>query len=144
MRTRSSLVTPALFTLALAFATVGCKKQTYDFDTRSPAHAGQAEVVLTVDKKTGNGKIEFSFEHLAPPERIDKSLRAYVAWAQSDGKDPYKLGVIDYKEKKRSGTLEATFSDDQMKIIVTIEKDPSVDAPVGTRVIESDVVAPKP
>ncbi|PRP90738.1 hypothetical protein ENSA5_61720 [Enhygromyxa salina] len=120
----------------------GCKKQKYEFDTKSPAHAGQAELVLAVDK-TGNGTIKLEFTHLAPPERIDSSFRSYVVWAQSDGKDPHKLGILEYSEKKRTGTLDATFSDDRMKIIVTLEKDTSVNMPVGTRVLEQEVTAPK-
>ncbi len=144
MRSRSSFAAPALLTLSLALAfTVGCKKQTYDFDTKAPAHAGQAELVLKVDK-TGNGEISITLEHLAPPQRIDASLNTYVVWIQSAGKDPHKLGILDYKEKKRVGTLNATYSEDQMKIIVTLEKDSSTDVPTGARVLEQDVIAPQP
>lgn len=135
---------PTVFCAALlCLSLTACKKQRYDFDTKAPAHAGQVEVLLKVDK-TGNGEIELNFEHLAPPERIDGSLQAYVVWIQSAGKDPHKLGVLKYKAKKRTGSLSATFSDDKMKLIVTLEKNPQVDMPTGTRVLEADVVAPKP
>ncbi|EDM75556.1 hypothetical protein PPSIR1_13645 [Plesiocystis pacifica SIR-1] len=130
-------------TSLVLLAAAGCNKQSYKFDTKSPAHAGQGEVVLKVDKKTGNGTIELTVEHLAPPERIDGSMRAYVVWVASAGKDPHKLGVLEYKAKKRAGSLSATFSDDEMQIIVTLEKDPSVDTPTGVRVVEQDVIAPK-
>ena len=135
---------PALAIAALALPLLGaCKKEHYEYETRSPANAGMVEIDMKVDK-TGNGDITLSFEHLAPPEHIDSSLRSYVVWVESGGKDPYKLGVLEYKAKKRSGSLSATYSDDQMKIIVTVEKDPKVDAPVGTRVLEADVIGPKP
>ncbi len=141
MRTLSTPLA-ALSLLALCSLS-GCKKQSYDFETNSPATAGQVEIVMKVDK-TGNGDIKLEFEHLAPPEKVDSSLRAYVVWIESAGKDPHKLGVLKYKAKKRAGSLEATYSDDKMKIIVTLEEDPAVDVPTGTRVLAADVIAPKP
>ncbi|KIG11758.1 hypothetical protein DB30_02553 [Enhygromyxa salina] len=127
--------------MTLPFAS-GCKKQKYDVETTSPANAGQVQIVLSLDK-TGNGKITFAFEHLPPPQRVDDSLKAYVVWGTADGKDPYKIGVLNYNAKKRSGTLEATFADDRLTVLVTLEEDPSVPAPVGARVLEQVVVAPK-
>ncbi|NVB40521.1 hypothetical protein G6O69_21955 [Pseudenhygromyxa sp. WMMC2535] len=132
----------ALALLALP-ALGGCNKQRYELDTKSPANAGRVEIVLTVDK-TGNGDISLTFEHLAPPQHIDESLSAYVVWVESAGKDAHKLGVLRYKPKKRTGELEATYSQDKMKIIVTLEEDTNVDAPTGARVLEAEVVAPKP
>lgn len=120
----------------------GCNKQKYDVETTSPANAGQAQIVLSVDK-TGNGKISLAFEHLAAPERIDPKLKAYVVWGTADGKDPYKIGILDYSAKKRTGSLDATFADDRLTIMVTLEENANVAAPVGVRVLEQVVVAPK-
>ena len=133
---------PLVPCLALLLLAPGCNKAKYNFDTNAPAHAGIADVVLKVDK-TGNGALELNFEHLAPPERIDGALKAYVAWVQPEGKEPYKLGIIKYKAKKRAGSLTATFSDDKFKLLVTLEKDQSVDTPTGTKVLAADLVAPK-
>jgi hypothetical protein len=132
------LLAPLMLALALLPA---CKKK-YDFETKTPATGGVAEVVLEMDD-TGNGEITLEFEFLAPPAEIDGTLKAYVVWTQVAGKDPTKLGVVEYKEKKRSGSLTATYSAKQFKLIVTVEADPSVTAPVGARVLEADVVAPK-
>ncbi|PRQ05977.1 hypothetical protein [Enhygromyxa salina] len=136
-----SLLTATLLILPIV-AVSGCKKQKYDVETTSPANAGQAQLVLSLDK-TGNGKISFNFEHMPPPSRVDASLKAYVVWGTADGKDPFKIGILDYNAKKRSGSLEATFADDRMTILVTMEEDASVNAPIGTRVLEQVVVAPK-
>ena len=136
------LVIATVLALPLMFASSGCNKQKYDVETTSPANAGQAQLVLSVDK-TGNGTITMDFQHLPPPKRIEESLQAYVVWGTSDGKDPYKLGIVEYDEKKRSGSLEATFADDRMTIVVTLEQDPNTNAPIGARVLEQVVVAPK-
>jgi len=134
---------PMLAPLALVLALVpACKKASYDFETNSPATAGMAEIVMKVDK-TGNGAMSLKFEHLAPPKKVDSSLSAYVVWMQVDGKDPAKLGVLEYNAKKRSGSLDATYSAGQMKIIVTLEQDPSTTAPIGARVLDVDVSGPK-
>lgn len=133
----------SMLILSLALAVVpACKKTTYQFETSAPATAGLAEIVMTVDK-TGNGEITFEFEHLAPPKNIDSSLAAYVVWMQIEGKDPAKLGVLEFKDKKRFGSLSATYSAQQMKIIVTVETNPSASAPIGARILEVDVTAPR-
>jgi hypothetical protein len=139
MRLRGSYL---LATILLTVPVVGCKKQTYEVETNSPASAGQGEIVLTLDK-TGNGRITLAFEHLAPPQRVDGTLNAYVVWGTADGKDPYKLGTLVYNPKKRSGTLDATFADDRLTIIMTLQEDQNVAAPTGVRVLEQVVVAPK-
>lgn len=132
------------FVIALSTALLlltGCPRK-YQADTSPPAAAGKAEIVLDRDK-TGNGTIDVSFEHLASPNSIDPSLSAYLVWAQVDGKDPYKLGIVDYKENKRTGKLSATYSEQQFKLFVTVEQDPNTSAPVGAKVLELPVVAPK-
>lgn len=139
MAARASYLLAALLAMPVLS---GCNKQKYDVETTSPANAGQAQIVLSVDK-TGNGKVTLALEHLAPPKRIDSSLKVYVVWGTADGKDPYKIGILDYNEKKRSGSLDATFSDDRLTLMVTLEEDPKVSAPTGTRVLEQVVVAPK-
>jgi len=65
-----------------------------------------------------------------------------VAWIQSAGKDPYKLGVLEYNEKRRSAKLSATYSDDAFTLIITVEADPGVSAPLGARVLDVKVRAP--
>ncbi|PRQ06194.1 hypothetical protein ENSA7_41120 [Enhygromyxa salina] len=130
----------AAFMLAPAIG--GCSQQKYDVDTRPPATAGHAEIVLTADK-TGNGQLSMELEHLPPPQQIDPSLQYYVVWATADGRDPYKLGVLDYDAKDRTGKLDATFSDDRLTLIVTLEKDATVSAPLGARVLEQVVIAPR-
>jgi hypothetical protein len=86
--------------------------------------------------KTGNGTIDLSFEHLAAPKDIDSSLSTYVVWAQINGKDPFKLGVVDYDEDKRTGELSATYSAENFTLMMTVEQDPNVGAPTGVRVLE--------
>ncbi|PRP90737.1 hypothetical protein ENSA5_61710 [Enhygromyxa salina] len=133
----------ALLTLLTLLPLGACSnKRTYEFETSPPANAGEVELALWVDK-TGNGRIKLEFEHLAPPSRIDPSLQSYVVWATSDGRDPYKLGIVVYDAKKRTGSLDATFSNDWLKVIVTLEKDGLVATPTGTRVLEQVIVAPQ-
>ena len=118
-----------------------CKRH-YSLETEAPATAGQADITLERDK-TGNGTIELAFEHLATPKSIDPSLSAYVVWGQVEGKDPFKIGIVEYKEKKRGGKLSATYSEDAFTLTVTVEADPATPAPVGVKVLELPVVAPK-
>ena len=136
---RTQWLTPALLLLPLLG---GCKRQKYEVKTRSPAHAGQAEIVVRADA-TGNGKIDLEFSHLAPPKRVDSSFASYVVWMASNGGTPYKLGVLEYNAKRRTGSLDATFSEDRMRIIVTLERDSAVGLPTGPRVLDMALVVPK-
>ena len=136
MRTLPTL----LLCSALVFA--GACKRNYSLETSAPATAGLAKITLDRDK-TGNGTIDLSFEHLAAPKDIDPSLSGYVVWGQVEGKDPFKIGILEYREKKRTGKLSASYSDDQFMIIVTVEQDPGTPGPTGAKILELPVVAPK-
>lgn len=132
-------IVPLVLSLALLPA---CTKQTkYQFETTPPASAGTAEIRMTA-VEAGNGQVTLQFEHLAPPKKIDPSLTAYVIWTQIGGNNPTKLGVLDYDIKKRSGKLTATYVGTRIKIIVTLEKDPSTPAPTGPRILDVDLAAP--
>ena len=131
----------AALTLTLALLALPACKRNYNVETSAPATAGKAHIVLDRDK-AGNGKISLEFDHLAAPSDIDPSLSAYVVWVQIEGKEPHKLGILDYKEKKRTGKLSATYSDDQFILMMTVEQDPTASAPAGAKVLELPVVAP--
>ncbi len=135
---RSSL---SLALCSLLLVLPACKR-TYKLETSAPAAAGLAKIVVDRDK-TGNGSIDLSFDHLAAPGDIDPEFQAYVVWAQVEGSDAYKLGILEYKEKKRSGSLSATYSANEFTVIMTLEKDPATDVPLGTQVLQQPVVAPK-
>ena len=135
MRTLSIL----LLSSALLF-TAACKRN-YSVETSAPATAGLAHITLDRDK-TGNGTIDLEFEHLAAPKDIDPSLSTYIVWGQVEGKDPFKIGILDYKEKKRTAKLSATYSDDKFTLTVTVETDPSTSAPTGAKILDLPVVAP--
>ena len=66
----------------------------------------------------------------------------YVVWIAVEGKDPYKLGIVNYNEKKRTGKLSASYSDDQFNVSMTVEQDPGASAPAGVKVLDIPVVAP--
>ena len=131
----------AALSLTLSLLLLPACKRNYNVETNAPATAGKAHIVLDRDK-AGNGKIDLEFDHLAAPSDIDPSLSTYVVWVQVEGKDPYKLGLLDYKEKKRTGKLSATYSDDQFTLSMTVEADPATSAPTGAKVLELPVVAP--
>lgn len=133
------------FLLPLSLSLVflpACNKAKYQYETTAPAYAGKAEVRMKADK-TGNGEMTLAFEHLAPPKKIDSALSAYVVWMQIEGKDPAKLGILEYDAKKRTGELSVTYSAVQMKIIVTLENDPGTLAPTGARVLDVDITTPE-
>ena len=131
----------AALSLTLSLLLLPACKRNYNVETTAPATAGKAHITLDRDK-TGNGTIALDFEYLAAPTDIDPSLSEYVVWIQIEGKEPHKLGILKYNEKKRSGKLSASYSDDQFIVSMTVEQDPAASAPAGAKVLEIPVVAP--
>lgn len=131
----------AALSLTLSLLLLPACKRKYDVETTAPATAGKAHIILDRDK-VGNGTISLEFDHLAAPTDIDPSLSEYVVWIAVEGKDPYKLGIVKYNEKKRTGKLSASYSDDQFNVSMTVEQDPAASAPAGVKVLDIPVVAP--
>ncbi|MBC8069319.1 MAG: hypothetical protein IAG13_13370 [Deltaproteobacteria bacterium] len=126
------------YVAALLFSLVtGCANR-YRFETEAPNYAGQAELTVRVNK-TELRELTMQLEHLAPPRRIDPSLKGYVAWISVPGHGIAKLGRIEYDEKKRKGSLVATSAFDKFEVLVTLESDLSSDTP-SDRVVLRRVV----
>nr|MCH9683983.1 hypothetical protein [Deltaproteobacteria bacterium] len=68
-------------------------------------------------------------DHLAPPARIDASLRQYVVWISVPGHGVTKAGVLDYNERRRRGKLTATTPHAKFEVLITMESDPTVAQP---------------
>ncbi|MEM9462583.1 MAG: hypothetical protein AAGF11_51020 [Myxococcota bacterium] len=123
MRRRSMMLLPCLLALTLP----ACASR-YKLDTEPPAYAGQAKIKVKVNK-TDNREVEIRVDHLAPPARIDASLRAYVVWIAVPGHGVTKAGVLDYSEKRRRGTLTATTPHPKFEVFISLESNPSTAQP---------------
>lgn len=130
---RALLSLPLLAALALP----ACASR-YEKATDAPAYAGMAKVVVTVNK-TENRHVKFSGEHLAPPSKIDPSLKAYVIWFSVPGHGVTRAGVLDYDRKKRSGRMHATTPHRKFEVIMTLESNSAAAQP-GERVVFRQLV----
>ncbi|TPV94710.1 MAG: hypothetical protein B7733_13755 [Myxococcales bacterium FL481] len=127
-----------LFLLPLAGA--GCSEARVRADTSAPAYAGEADIRYSRDK-TGNGTIKLTIDHLAAPERIGSNYTAYVAWLEVEGREPAKLGVLEYDPKKRRGELTVSAAHKKLRLLVTLEESRDVVAPAGVRILAESVTA---
>ena len=110
----------------------------YRFQTEPPNYAGIADVTVRVNK-TDLREVSLHVEHLAPPRRIDPTMREYVAWIAVPGHGTAKLGRLDYDEDHRRGDLLATSAYDKFEVILTLESDPSSTMP-SDRVVLRQIV----
>ncbi len=134
MRRTPALLLSCLFALALP----GCASR-YKMDAEAPTYAAKAKIKVKVNK-TDNRELKVTVDHLAPPARIDASLRQYVVWIAVPGHGVTKAGVLDYNEKRRRGKLTATTPHAKFEVMVTIESDPMVSQP-SSRLVLRKLVA---
>ncbi len=125
--------------LSAALILPACKTVNYNVAAAAPTYAADAQIKVKPNK-TGVGDITLVIEHLAPPKRIDKGNIGYIAWIVVDGQAPVKLGLLDYNEKKRRGELHASTPQKKFTIQVSLEKNPNVQAPQGTIIVNHPVV----
>ncbi len=60
-------------------------------------------------------------------------------WIQVPGHGTTKVGMLDYNEKRRRGSLDATTPHAKFEMIITLETNPSTAAP-SNEVIVSKIV----
>ncbi len=138
INTRLLLTLTTLFTITAGASACGTTK--VRADTTAPAYAAEAFIKLS-ENKTGNGELTIVIDYLAPPQRIDKKMAGYVAWAHVEGQQPIKLGVLEYSERKRHGELHAATPQKEFRVTVTLEPKLDGPAPTGAVILDKHVVA---
>jgi hypothetical protein len=126
-----------LFVLA-AVSTAGCASR-YKVDAEPPTYAAKAKIKVKVNRDD-NREMDMEVEHLAPPKRVDPTLKGYVVWIKVPGHAIVKAGILDYNDRRRRGTLTATTPHPKFEVIISMESDLSVASP-SSRVILSQLVA---
>ncbi|MEX1369447.1 MAG: hypothetical protein AB1Z98_40345 [Nannocystaceae bacterium] len=127
-----------MLTSLLSLSAMGCASR-YKVDAEAPTYAAKAKIKVKVNK-TDNRELSLLVEHLAPPARIDPTLRNYTVWLSVPGHGVSKAGVLDYNERRRRGQLRATTPHMKLEVIITLESDSSAEQP-SNRVILRKVVA---
>lgn len=116
----------------LALGLGGCASR-YEVDAEAPNYAAVADIAVKINK-TELRELTMHLEHLAPPRRIDASLRAYVVWIAVPGDAITKVGMLDYDEDDREADIVATSAFPKFEVLVTLESDPSTATP-SSRVV---------
>ncbi|MEZ4450001.1 MAG: hypothetical protein R3B09_11025 [Nannocystaceae bacterium] len=110
----------AFLPLALALSTTpGCASR-YKADAGAPTYAAQAKISVKLNK-TGNRILRVELLHLAPPQKIDPTYRAYVVWIAVPGEPITRAGAVEYNDRRRRGILLATTPHPKFEVVVTIE-----------------------
>jgi hypothetical protein len=126
--------------LALGFltaASTGCAAR-YKLDAKAPTHAALAKLKVKVNRDELR-ELKVTVDHLAPPHRLGPQYKAYAVWIQVPGHGTTKLGLLDYNENRRRGTIDATTPFSKFEVIITLETNPSTAAP-SNEVIVSKIV----
>lgn len=119
---------PAILALCLCTGLhTGCASR-YEKATEAPAYAGLAKISVTVNK-TNNRVVKLRVDHLAPPNRIDPSLTAYVVWFSVPGHGVTRAGALDYDRDRRRGRLHATTPHSKFEVLISLENNRSASAP---------------
>ncbi|MCR9159589.1 MAG: hypothetical protein ACE37F_04520 [Nannocystaceae bacterium] len=127
---------PSLLALGvLTAASTGCASR-YKLDAKAPTHAALAKLQVKVNRDELR-ELEVTVDHLAPPHRLGPQYKAYAVWIKVPGHGTTKVGLLDYNEKRRRGTLDATTPFRKFEVIISLETNPSTAAP------SSDVIVSK-
>ena len=121
----------------LATASAGCASR-YKLDAKAPTHAAHAKLKVKVNRDDLR-ELKVTVDHLAPPHRLGPQYKAYAVWIQVPGHGTTKVGMLDYNEKRRRGTLDATTPFSKFEVLITLETNPSTPMP-SNDVIVSKVV----
>jgi len=82
--------------------------------------------------------------NLPPPDRHEKSKKAFVVWLTPTDGAPIRAGRLAYDSDARMGRLMATTPNDQVFVQVTAEVDSMVVKPSDFVVISKHVVLKRP
>ncbi len=129
----TSLLALGMFTAA----STGCAAR-YKLDAEAPTHAAQAKLKVKVNRDDLR-ELKVSVDHLAPPQRLGPQYKAYGVWIRVPGHGTTKVGLLDYNEKRRRGSLEATTPHAKFEVLITLESNTSAAAP-SNDVIVSKIV----
>lgn len=129
----TSLLVLGLFTAVSA----GCASR-YELDAKAPTHAALAKLKVKVNRDELR-ELKVTVDHLAPPHRLGPQYKAYAVWIRVPGHGLTKVGLLDYSENRRRGTLEATTPFDKFEVLITLETNPSTADP-SNDVIVSKIV----
>jgi len=121
----------------LATASAGCASR-YKLDAKAPTHAAHAKLKVKVNRDDLR-ELKVTVDHLAPPHRLGPQYKAYAVWIQVPGHGTTKVGMLDYNEKRRRGTLDATTPFSKFEVLITLETNPSTPMP-SNDVIVSKIV----
>lgn len=121
--------------LATALVSSGCASR-YRVEGQAPVYAAVSKIKVRVNK-TDNRVLKVEVDHLAPPQRINPRFTNYAVWIAVPGVGVNKAGVLDYNDRRRRGTLEATTPHTNFEVLLTLEDDRGAGMP------SSDVVLRK-
>jgi len=129
----TSLLALGMFTAV----STGCAAR-YKLDAEAPTHAAQAKLKVKVNRDDLR-ELKVTVDHLAPPGKLGAQYKAYGVWIRVPGHSTTKVGLLDYNEKRRRGTLDATTPHAKFEVIITLESNTSGAAP-SNDVIVSKIV----
>lgn len=130
-------MTPLLALGLFTAASTGCAAR-YKMDAKAPTHAAHAKLKVKVNRDELR-ELKITVNHLAPPHRLGPQYKAYAVWIQVPGHGTIKVGLLDYNEKRRIGSLDATTPHAKFEVLITLETNPSSAAP-SNDVIVSKIV----
>jgi hypothetical protein len=127
-----------IFTVSvLSSLLFGCASR-YEAFGLAPHTAAKADIEVRVNW-TENREVKLRVEHLPPPRKVDLSYSVYAVWFAVPGHPVVKAGVLDYDMDERRGDLVATSPHHKFEVLVSLEKDASVDAPSDAIVLRQVV-----
>lgn len=123
--------------MATVLASSGCASR-YRVEGQAPAYAAVSKIKVRVNK-TENRVLRLEVEHLAPPQRISPRYTNYAVWIAVPGVGLTKAGLLDYNDRRRRGTLEATTPHSNFEVLLTLESDRSATQPSSNVIVRKVV-----
>lgn len=97
--------------------------------------------VITIQPQSEDvNVVSVELVNLPPPERHEKSKKAFIVWLTPTDGPPIRAGRLAYDPDERAGRLQATTPNDQVFVQVTAEETSTAPKPSDFVVISKHVV----
>jgi len=125
-------------------AVAGCASST-EYTVRGSEKSVGVDGTITIAPQSEDvNLVAVELVNLPPPERHDKTKKAFVVWITPADGVTIRAGRLAYDAKTRIGTLQATTPNDVVFVQVTAEEDSTVAKPSDFVLVAKHVTLKRP
>jgi hypothetical protein len=120
---------------------MGMGSQTWSMNPSADSATAAVGKVKVANQKDGNTKVKVEVDHLAPPAVASDTATAYVVWIKPEQGLPQNVGILNVGSN-RKGSLDTKTPYKEFTVMVTLERSPATQIPMGQHVLDTRITMP--